>query len=215
MKKSYARSKNWVKKPLFRFTAVLLCLLLLLFFLRRPLLRTMYTYLDVSENLSFNHAVYGIILSGNAGERAAAAAALYHRGLIDTLVCTGANIPPDLAILGYPEPESVLSRHVLLQNQVPPQRILLLDQGTSTIEEMQLIHRFSQKRSGSLLIITSATHTRRVWRLRKKIFPREQDIHCFGTPPQQYDPHAWWTSEQGLIAVNTEWQKLLYYYWKY
>jgi len=154
-------------------------------------------------------------LSGNAAERAATAAALYRQGQIDTLICTGANIPADLKITGRNETEGELSRQVLLQNGVDSTRILLQNKGTSTLEEMRLIASFLQKRRGSLVIITSSAHTRRVWRLRRKMLPERPDIYCFGVPPERYDARNWWNSEEGLIAVNTEWQKLLYYYWKY
>lgn len=215
MKRLYAPLKNWAKKPLFR--AALFCLLvpLVLFCSRKPLLRGMYAYLDVSENSAFRHAVYAVVLSGNARERAATAAALYRQGQIDTLICTGANVSADLRIIGRNETEGELSRQVLLQNGVDSTRILLQNRGSSTIEEMQIIAGFLEKRPGSLVIITSSAHTRRMWRLRKKMLPRDRDIYCFGVPSDRYDARNWWNSEEGLIAVNTEWQKLLYYCWKY
>lgn len=215
MKRLYAPLKNWAKKPLFRAILFGLLVPLILFCFRKPLLRGMYAYLDVSENPAFQHAVYAVVLSGNAPERAATAAALYRQGQIDTLICTGANVSADLAIIGRNETEGELSRQVLLQKGVDSSRILLQNRGSSTLEEMQLIAAFLAKRPGSLVIITSSAHTRRVWRLRKKMLPRDRDIYCFGVPSGRYDARNWWNSEEGLIAVNTEWQKLLYYYWKY
>lgn len=215
MKKLYAPLKNWAKKPFIRFAVFVLLLSLLLFLFRQPLLRGMYTFLNVSGTTPLTHASYGFILSGNASERAAAAAALFHQGRIDTLICTGSNVPSDLAVLGLNTGEGELSRMVLLQNGVPPERIRVINQGSSTREEIELVRSFCTKHPGSIALISTASHTRRIWRLRRKMLPSQHKIYCVGVPPGRYNPHYWWQSEEGLIAVNTEWQKLLYYYWKY
>lgn len=41
------------------------------------------------------------------------------------------------------------------------------------------------------------------------------EVVLHGTSSSYYNKMEWWKTEEGLIAINNEYMKLLYYWWKY
>ena len=70
------------------------------------------------------------------------------------------------------------------------------------------------KRHGysSLILITSPTHTRRVWLTFKKVFEGEDiRLHVVPTPYSRFRAEDWWKSRKYTREVILEYQKLIFY----
>lgn len=183
----------------------------ILFLLRTNILKGLADYLIVET--SFDKVAYAFVLSGNALDRCGKAAELYHQGKVAAFVCTGANQSNDLKSLGIDTLESDLSELQLIKNGVPSALIIKIKIGTSTMEEANWILSFCQeKQLKEILIVSSKFHTRRVHQVFTKAFAEEGiQVHIAGAPSSQYDEMEWWKSEYGLIALNNEYLKQLYY----
>lgn len=204
--------KNWRNKiAIFLF---LFLLILLPYFFRNSILRAVYGGLidiDYSED-SFR---YGIILSGNANDRASFAADLFHKNKIDTLICLGENIPHNLKALDMPISEAEITKHILLKNHVPTENIYCIERGHSTYDEFAFIQSFLQTKNANALLISSDIHSARMSWLRKHFELPEDKVHIKGVPSEKFNRENWWQSEEGLIAVSNEWEKRIYYLLKY
>jgi hypothetical protein len=66
------------------------------------------------------------------------------------------------------------------------------------------------------MVLSSKLHTHRINEVfRKKLKDAGITLVVRGAPSSQFDEMHWWQSENGLIAVNNEWIKRMYYWWKY
>src|SRR5690606_37518846 len=131
--------------------------------------------------------------------------------------CTGENIPHDFKALGLDMPESEITLKNILDQNIPKEQTILLNLGTSTKEESEFILKFCHSRKiKTITVLSSKFHTRRIQKTFKKKFENEGiTVLLRGAPSNSYDESAWWKSENGLIAVNNEYIKLLYYAVKY
>jgi uncharacterized SAM-binding protein YcdF (DUF218 family) len=156
---------------------------------------------------------YLFVLSGGAYDRGHEAARLYKAGLVDTLVCTGENIQQNLLALGIDINEAQLTDSALVLFGVPQERIIVVPKGTSTLQEASVIRDFCLKK-GQLRasVLSDKFHTGRAKELIKPILKKEGiGLTMIGSPSSQYDEDRWWDSENGLIMVNNEYAKKLYY----
>jgi uncharacterized SAM-binding protein YcdF (DUF218 family) len=171
-----------------------------LFLLRTSILEGFAKFLIVETE--FEQVEYGFVLSGNALDRGAKAAQLYYEGKVAHLVCTGIDtLESDLSILQ------------LLKHGVPESKLTQATIGTSTQEEADFILNFAQENQlKELLIISSLFHTRRINQVFTEHFKDEGImVHIAGAPSSLYVELEWWKSEYGLIALNNEYLKQLYY----
>lgn len=191
---------------------VLLCLVVGLGILFRvPIMRSFANFLIVET--SFDYVEYGFILSGGAFDRGIKAANLFHDGEVAHLVCTGGNQSSDIKALGIDALESDLTKLQLVKLGVPEEAITVIKKGTSTFEEAELILVFCKMQHlDSILVISSKFHTRRVHQVFTKTFDEEGiSVSIQGASSSNYDELNWWKSEAGLIALNNEYLKQLYY----
>jgi uncharacterized SAM-binding protein YcdF (DUF218 family) len=100
---------------------------------------------------------------------------------------------------------------------VPDSVIIEIREGTSTKEEAVLIENYClQKQFKKIIIVTSKIHTYRVNDVfRKPLEKAGIQLIVHGAASSRYEEMKWWTSENGLIAINNEWIKAFYYWWKY
>lgn len=169
------------------------------------------------------HADALVVLGGSATylERTQQAAQLFREGRAEKIILTN-----DGQQGGWSEPEKrnpffvERAAQELQRAGVPVERIEILPQiVTSTYEEAQLIHEYAiAHRVQSLLIVTSAYHSRRaMWTLRRAF---EGSGIVLGSEPAlagQQTPSAvtWWLRPAGWRMVAGEYMKLLYYRVKY
>ena len=194
---------------------VFLFLVLILFLLRIPILRSCYSFLNVSQYPNKKYE-YGIVLGGEPLDRSTAGAQLYLDHKVDKLICTGAYIPPPLAAVGIMFTEAEASKARLMQKGVPEEDIILLTEATSTKEEVDAINQyFSNMERNHLILITTQTHTRRALRIFKKYSDDWEEMDAYGVSPSRYDPNFWWKSEYGVLGVFEEYLKTVFYWIAY
>ena len=102
-------------------------------------------------------------------------------------------------------------------NGVQNKFIEVIKIGTSTKEESDVISKYGKENQLSKVIVLSDKfHTNRIRSVFNKAFKNNStQLLIHGSPSSQYDEDYWWKSEQGLIMVNNEYVKSLYYLIKY
>lgn len=203
------------RKKLVITLGVLLLLGMTLLVFRTSLLRGFGGYLIQEDELQRVECIF--VLGGNSEDRGIYAAQLYHQGYTDKLVAIGENIPSVLAILDTNLTEGELTKAVFIKEGVPAEDIDLINHSTSTFEEIEYISSYcSDHKLKTIGIVSSRFHTRRIHKTFKKAFNGEHtEYFIFGAPSSQYDEALWWHTEEGMIMVNNEYMKLLYYFFNY
>lgn len=199
-----------LKKKWIALIALLAIAIMLLLF-RVPIMRAAGNFLIYEDDLK--KVTYAFVLSGGPWDRGNEAVRIFEKGFADTLVCTGENIPHDFKALGLDMLESEITEKNMLNKGVPKSQILLLKKGTSTREESEEILAFCKSRSvKSIIVLSTDFHTRRIKQVFKNKFEKEGiEVIVWAAPSSKYDAQNWWKSEDGLIALNNEYIKQLYY----
>jgi uncharacterized SAM-binding protein YcdF (DUF218 family) len=204
----------WRKKSHI-FLSIGLGLLLMLLLLHRPILRGMGDYLIVQDTLAPVEAIF--VLSGNPFDRGAEAAKIFHGGWGNQIVCLGGETNPALTLYGIRDLTYESTYRVLQRDGVPASAIDSLPEGTSTFEEFVAIQRYCKARNlHRIMVVSSLFHTRRIdtfFRLRLHLEGIEMVLR--GAHESEMEEDAWWQGEPGLLFVNNEYIKLLYYWLKY
>jgi len=155
-----------------------------------------------------------IVLSGGGGrQRFDHAVELYRQGYARKLMVSGGTQDPEG--LG-PRPAYVM-RDEALRLGIPPSDILFEDQSTSTVEQAQIARDLlAQGGYTSVILVTDFYHSRRAWNTFRTIL-RGTGIRVSSSParPQSYGPENWWTNEDGLVFVQNEYIKTLFYWVQY
>lgn len=192
----------------------LLLVLLGLWVARRPLLRSLGTALLQTDPPAQADAIF--ILAGNAWNRAPRAAELYHAGYAPVVYCLGKQVPSLLAAAGLPYTEAELNANVLRKHHLPDSAIRLFPKGTSTWEESRAIRRHAREAGFErILIVSSDFHTRRIQYVFRDFGAAGIDARILAASSQSFDLRHWWQHEKGVIHVNNEYVKRLYYWLKY
>jgi uncharacterized SAM-binding protein YcdF (DUF218 family) len=206
-----------IRKLIIKFIRIILALILLavLFAVfHAPLLRFAGNMLICEDNMEKVPVLF--VLSGDPWDRGNEAVQLYKQGLAEKIVCTGENIPRLFLIANIQYPESELTRMNIIAQGVPGDDVILLNKGTSTKEEADYILDYCRQNNiKKIAIVSTKFHTRRVKKTFSKKF-REAGIELIirGAPSSAYDESRWWQNEEGLIFVNNEYIKIMYYWLK-
>jgi uncharacterized SAM-binding protein YcdF (DUF218 family) len=181
---------------------------------REPLLRSFATALIQEDALEKADAI--IVLSGGSLDRGNEAVRLYSSGISKNIICPGANKVRELEILDMDITESVFTKMNLLKQGVPATAITVIEVGTSTKEEAEVVFPICvQRKYKTVLLLTSKFHTRRAGNVfRQKFESSGIRVIVHGAASSRYDEYRWWKSEDGLISMNNEWLKQLYYWLK-
>lgn len=209
------RLSFFYKRKWFRITFIIAATFLLCGIFRIEILQAIGNHLIIEDSEEPCQVLF--VLGGNSLERGISAGQVYHRGLCDQIICTGGNIPSVLAAIDTPLFEADITRNILISQGVNPLDIQVLHGSSSTWEEAAEIYEFAnQKELSRIGIMSSKHHLRRVKKVFSSRFENSQiQLVYFGAKSQQYDESRWWQSEEGLIMVNNEYMKLLYYLFKY
>jgi uncharacterized SAM-binding protein YcdF (DUF218 family) len=188
---------------------VIFCATLYLF--RFTILRGLGEYL-ISEDPPA-HADVAYVLGGASIDRGEEAAKLYRSGSCSHFVCTGANVPGDLEEMGITLTESEMTKRVLVRCGVPAEQVIALREGTSTQEEsLALLAYTKQGAVDTVIVVSHGFHLRRVRNVfvsRFKAAGITVLLHAAESPDFSRD--TWWKKEQGMMMVQNEYAKLLYY----
>lgn len=154
-------------------------------------------------------------------ERTRKAAALYREGRAPRIILTNDNLRSGWSGSEQRNPLFVeRAAEELRRDGVPADKIEIIQQPvTSTFDEATVLREYSAAHKlRSLLVVTSAYHSRRaLWSLRR-VF-RESDV-TIGLDPadpgqQMPSPATWWFSRFGWKMVAGEYVKLIYYRFHY
>ncbi len=199
---------------LFGLIAVVI-LLLLLWMFRIPLLKGVGNFLITPDPVEQCDALY--VLGGAPLERGAEGARLLLDGVAPVMICTGLNIPTPLMVEDIMLSEAELSRNMALRTGADPERVVIMPVGTSTWEEAEAIFMHAQENDyRSVTIVSTEFHLRRVGRVfRKRFAGTGIAVRVHGAQGAMYDSARWWESEPGLLMVNNEYVKLVYYWINY
>lgn len=200
----------------FKFIAVFL-LLFLAWILFAPFLAE---NLIVEKPLERADAI--LILSGSSVylERTQKAALVYRQGAAPKILLTD-----DGGRAGWSRTERrnlkfvEAARNNLIAEGVPPENIEILDAYVSgTIDEAEALRRkIEQTGWKSILLVTSAYHTRRsYWTFEKVLANQNVEIGIVAPPTGEQTPtlFTWWLSSKGWNMVAGEYVKTVYY-WLY
>jgi len=164
-----------------------------------------------------------VVLSGSAAyrERTQKAAQLYKQGIAPKIYITD-----DGQFAGWSEVEQrnppfyELEIQELISNGVDPEAIALLPgvvAGTDD-EAIAIATEIESRPIGSLLIVTSAYHTRRaLWTFEKALDGQHVALGIVSPPPSEQTPKPlfWWIYPPGWSAVAGEYVKSVVYYFYY
>lgn len=159
--------------------------------------------------------------SGTFKERTQRAAELYKQGRAPKIVLTNDNhqggwVADEQRNIPYQE----LAARWLRRQGVPDEAIETLSQPVSgTHEEALLLREYAQSRKlHSLLVVTSAYHSRRtLWTLHRVFGDAGIAIGLEVAPPgfQSPQPITWWIHLRGWQMIPSEYVKLIFYHLVY
>lgn len=194
--------------------AVTILFLSLFFIYRTSILKGIGQYL-INEDPE-KHASYSFVLGGNSYDRGMEALDIFNRKLTENIVCTGGNIPTVLAAIDTSLYEAEITTTLLYKNGVPSEKLTALTNSTSTLEEAEEILNYCKINNiDTAHIITSKFHLHRVRNVFEDKFEEANtQLIYLGAPSSSYNEEQWWKSEQGMIMVNNEYMKLVYYFFK-
>ncbi|HWB64271.1 MAG TPA: YdcF family protein [Chitinophagales bacterium] len=195
--------------------AVLLLFVGLLYACRTPVLRWFATSLIVEDPLQKADVMF--VLSGGGYDRGNEAAKIIQQGYVNKVVCTGGNPFVELKVFNIDTLESDMTVADLKRLNIPDSIITEIREGTSTKEEAEIILAYcTQNHIKKAMVLSSKLHTHRINEVfRKKLNHAGIDLIVRGAPSSRFNEMLWWQTEDGLIAVNNEWLKRVYYWVKY
>ncbi len=210
------RGPNLLKWIIF----LLLILYTLVSYFHAPILKSAGSYLVVKHSLKKTDLI--VCLMGGPVERGLEAADLYKTGLAPYIFIGREELPDGTQTLnerGVRFPESRALLIMMLENLgVPGSACLVNDNFVgSTMEEAKVIGDFVRDKGfRSLIVVTSPTHTRRAWLTFENVFKKD-DVEVLMAPSRytKFKPDDWWKTRRYAKEVIVEYQKLIYYTYKY
>lgn len=205
----------WSQYKWIRRCSYLFAVLLVLFLMRNKILVGIGDWLDAGEPPQYTEACF--ILGGNSFERGIQGVEIFNRFQNQKFVATGGNYPLQIQALDTMMTEAQLTRHIMTRKGVPAEQIDMLQTAHSTMDESEEILAYC-KTNGvkNITVVSSSLHLKRVsWVFNDKFEEAGITVHYTGANAIEYDYTNWWKNEEGLIMVNNELVKLLYYAIKY
>jgi uncharacterized SAM-binding protein YcdF (DUF218 family) len=179
-------------------------------------------WLIISDDLP--HADAMVVLAGSAAymERAHRAAQLFHEGRAPKIILTNDNTQTGWSSELERNPFFIERAAWELEGTggVPESSIEMLQPTvSSTYDEATLLREYAHSHGlRSLLIVTSAYHSRRALWIFRKVFEGSGvniGIEVIAPGEQTPPPATWWLYLRGWRAVAVEYVKLLYYWVRY
>jgi len=174
--------------------------------------------LIVSAPLASADAI--VVLSGSRAylERTQKAAELYKQGRAPLVVLTDDNTRGGWSSAQQRNPFFVeRSMDELIKQGVPADQIKIAGVASNTHDEAKLIKDYALAHGlGSVLVVTSAYHSRRALHtLRRSFAGTSVAIGLEAAPVGSLNPVFWWLQPEGWRTVGSEFVKLIYYRFQY
>ena len=216
---SQAKNRVNTRRRLFK-SVVSFFAILLVWIIIAPVLAS---WLIVEKNLVHADAI--VVLGGSTAyvERTHKAAYLYKNGVSPQIFLTNDGVQAgwsqkEQRLLTYVE----LAKRELIAQGVSEAAIeILTTRVPGTIDEAKLLSKIStDRRWESLMIVTSANHTRRALWTFERVFTGDGAKVNIGIAPALAGPQSpqafdWWLSRNGWKDVAGEYVKSIYYYCNY
>jgi uncharacterized SAM-binding protein YcdF (DUF218 family) len=184
----------------------------LLWIAHAPMLRAVASVLSVDDPVL--PADVAVVLAGSEQSRAKRAAELYLAGDVGRIALA---IGPELLSdsLDICEEPVLLFARILERLGVERDSIDLVtarERGVwSTHDEAVALQPYLRERD-RVVIVTSELHTRRArMTFRRVLGDWSGQLGVIGVEHSGFDRRLWWLSERGIVTVNNEWIKLLFY----
>jgi uncharacterized SAM-binding protein YcdF (DUF218 family) len=205
----------WTQSKWLRRLTYLFAFFLLLFLFRNKILVGIGDWLDAGEPPELTDVCF--ILGGNSFERGLQGKEIYSQFNSQQFVATGGNYPLQIQALDTLMTEAELTRHIMVKKGVPIAQIQMLQTAHSTMDESEEILNYCRTLGAkNITVVSSSLHLRRVkWVFDDKFEKAGITVHYTGADAIDYNYANWWKNEEGLIMVNNEFVKLLYYAIKY
>jgi uncharacterized SAM-binding protein YcdF (DUF218 family) len=203
-------------------TGILLLVIVLLsalvYSLRAPLLTGLANYL-ISTDTPLEKADMIFVLNGDYETRPFYSSELYKQGLAPIVAIAQTESSP-AERLGLVDNQTDIAVEVMILRGVPEDKLLVLNTSgsvTSTFDEASTLRQYVEANNiHSVIMVTSAFHTRRSrWIFERELAGVQVRLQVAGAPYPNYDAGNWWQHEDGLINLNNEYIKLVFYLIKY
>ncbi len=209
--------KHHALRSLLAVAGGLLLLVILAFTFRSQILTGVADYLIVNDTPQPADVIF--LLNGDYNTRPFRASQLYQQGLAPVIAIARMENGPAVD-LGLIPNGTDIAVGVMEKLGVPSEKIAVLPFPggvTSTFDEATTLRQYIQAhQSYKILLVTSAFHTRRArWIFEKMLAGLPVRLQMVAVPYADFDQTNWWKNEDGLITLNNEYIKLVYYAFKY
>jgi len=209
--------KKYALRNILAAGAGLLLLFTLAFALRFQILTGIGGYLIINDNLKPADAIF--LLNSDVNIRPFRAAELYQQGLASVIIIARSEDTPVVS-LGLVPNDTDISVGVMEKLGVPSDKIIILTIPggvTSTFDEAAALRKYIETNHvRRIILVTSAFHTRRAgWIFHRTLAGLPVVLEMAAVPYTAFDQTIWWKSESGLITVNNEYIKLIFYLFTY
>lgn len=187
------------------------------FLLRTTLLTGLARFLIIDDPLSPADIV--VLLTGDTTTRPFRAAELIRKGVAPVVVICRAESSAPVQWGLFPNATDV-NVGMLKKIGVADSKIIVLERPggvTSTFDEAETVRDYVRRnKTSSMIIVSSALHTRRArWVFRKVLQGEGVAIRMSPVHHHRFSDTNWWTQEDGLLYCPSEYAKFLLYLWKY
>lgn len=199
---------------------VFLCLFLalaaaeVLYTHRAPVLRTLGRALVSDAEPAASDVI--VVLGGGGAVRADKGAELFNRGFSDRILVTlPRESPPGAVYRDTYNLESLEVQSAFARAGVPPERVSWSEGPFySTRGEAAYIRDWMNARGlKSALVVAGRFQSARARMTFNAFFPRDRyDIRVIAAPGRFATENDWWRHEEGIITVENEWIKTMYYW---
>jgi uncharacterized SAM-binding protein YcdF (DUF218 family) len=197
--------------------AILLLLVILAYAFRSQILTEVADYLIINDTLKPADVIF--LLNSEFDTRPFRAAEIYEQGLAPVIAIARVEDSP-VVDLGLVPDNTDISVGVLEKLGVPSDKVVILNFPggvTSTFDEAEAFRQYAEANQvRKVILVTSAFHTRRAkWIMDKTLAGLPITLEMAAVPYIGFDQTNWWKNETGLIALNNEYIKLFFYFFKY
>jgi uncharacterized SAM-binding protein YcdF (DUF218 family) len=218
MSEAPVKSKNDLKKKTGIVLLVIVLICLLAYSLRTPLLTGLANYL-ISTDVPLEKADMIFVLNGDYDTRPFYSSDLYEQGLAPIVAIAQTESSPS-ELLGLVDNPTDIAVEVMKLRGVPAEKLVVLNNSgpvTSTFDEARTLRQYVETHNiRSVIMVTSAFHTRRSrWIFERELAGVQVKLEVAGAPYINFDASNWWQYENGLINLNNEYIKLIFYKIKY
>ena len=177
----------------------------LLFLFRGPCLKRLSDVLVRDHDLKHTDAI--LILGGDLPHKVDHAARIYPV------------VRPEIILISPTVKAASDAARLLDVHSLPAERIEIIpvaEPPTSTYGEAVALRDFLKNSSiRSVTVVTNAFHTRRAFWTFRRLVSADIEIRMASSPEVGFSRHNWWKTESGVVTVNNELIKRLYYWWNY